>query len=615
MADDDLHKIPGPALILAGPGTGKTTRLGKRIRHLVHELNVSPNDITIITFTTAAAKNMRNRISDKSKPDLYLPFSSQPKSIRTMHSLGHKILRENSTALGLGDSIRVVPDDYLRSIIVGDAAQLAGLPRGAGDEVVKCRQFGNCKPHDDERCKICTLYKAILRRCSAVDHDEQILLACRFIKDNPEALAKYKASARHLLVDEYQDINAAQFELISLLSEGQRDGLFVVGDDDQSIYSWRGGSPEFIRRFNIDFGADAKVVPLLESFRCHRHILEGAMRIVEEFDRQRLHKVGFEYRVEDGPKIQIHNVPSDEKEANEVRRIIEKALPSQDVLILVPHRQFRAAIAEELRSAQIPFSSPVNLPGQGLPLISTLSLWLSNPADSLSFRRCLEAYLERPGTDVPSKLVKKREKKEQREIAFGRIAELWNDVLSGHTNSLWSSLDAKKNADDMYTPAWSAFANLLDLYRSGKDIAAFSAGVANHLAPWRKIPEFLTEVSSWVESVSERGSFGEVSGVRLMTLQGAKGLEASVVCVVGLEDGTLPRDFDEVSLTEQARLLFVSMTRAKNELHLFHARKRSGGVVLRNIYEKGEPPDIKRSRFINSIPSEHVETTFHPTIG
>lgn len=613
MSDDDLHTVPGPTLLLAGPGTGKTYRLGKRIKYLIQEHEVSPDEITVITFTAGAARNMRERISDEARQELYLPYSSQPKSICTIHSLGYKVLRENAGTLGLKEPIRIVTDDYLRSILMGDAAQLAGFPRAAGEEVAHCRQFGDCKPGEDQKCRICETYKQVLRCCSAVDYDEQILLACRFLKDNPEARAKYRAQTRHLLVDEYQDINMAQFELISLLSEGQRDGLFVVGDDDQSIYSWRGSSPEFIRRFREDFGVEATVVPLLKSFRCHRHVLEGALKLVEQFDPRRLPKEDFEYKVENGPTIKIHNAPSDQKEAREVRRIIERVLPSQNVLILVPNRQFSAAITEELRLAQIPFSAPVHLPGAGLPLISTLSFWLGNPSDSLSFRRCLEAYLESPASDVPSRRVRKKETKEQREAAFGRIAELWRDVILGNADSLWASLDAKRNDDGLYSSARSAFGEFLALHGARNEIAAFSAQVASNLAPWRKIPEFLKELSSWVDLASSHGgSFAQVSDVRLMTFQGAKGLEANVVCAVGLEEGTLPKQSDGDDLAEQSRLLFVSMTRAINELHLFHARKRSGGVVFRNIYSKGEPPDIRRSRFIDAIPSEHTERVFHP---
>jgi DNA helicase-2/ATP-dependent DNA helicase PcrA len=145
------------------------------------------------------------------------------------------------------------------------------------------------------------------------------------------------------------------------------------------------------------------------------------------------------------------------------------------------------------------------------------------------------------------------------------------------------------------------------------DLAVFAACLVEKLAPWHTIPEFLEEVTTWVEDASHIRGAGASSDVRLMSFQGAKGLQAKVVCVVGLEEGTLPRSSDEASLAEQSRLLYVSMTRAINELHLFHARKRSGAVVHRNIYKGSGPPDMKPSRFFDVIPKEHCEFTYHRT--
>jgi DNA helicase II / ATP-dependent DNA helicase PcrA len=398
MNDDALHTLPGPALLLAAPGTGKTHRLGRRVKYLVEDRGISPEHITVITFTAAAARNMRETISNESRPELFLRYSSQPRLICTMHSLGHRMIRESAGHLGLQEPVNVVTDDQLRSVLMGDAAQLGGFSRSCGKEAAACRQSGTCRREKNRTCAICDMYRAILRSCSAVDHDEQILLACSLLKDRADLLAKYRASARHLLVDEYQDINVAQFEMISILSDGQRDGLFVVGDDDQSIYSWRGGSPVFIRSFEQHFGSEATVVPLLKSYRCHKHILDGAMAIVEEYDTERHPKGDFEYKVEEGPKIQIHNVPSDEKEAKVVRQIIQRVLPSQDVLVLFPQIQYSKAIAAELRRHQIPFSAPISIPGTGMPLVASLATWLKDPRDNLSLRRCLEAYLNSPGS-------------------------------------------------------------------------------------------------------------------------------------------------------------------------------------------------------------------------
>jgi len=192
IIQDEPYKISGPLLLLAGPGTAKTYRLAERIKYLVEEEKIAPENITVITFTGSAARNMHERISDPSKPELFISHEKQPKMIRTMHSLGYKILRERASDLGLNENIRVVYSDRLRDILVGDAAQLAGFNRDDSRETAKCRQIGNCNPSDDRKCKICKRYQNILRSCSAIDYDDQILLACKILKEDSELLKRYR---------------------------------------------------------------------------------------------------------------------------------------------------------------------------------------------------------------------------------------------------------------------------------------------------------------------------------------------------------------------------------------------------------------------------------------
>jgi DNA helicase-2/ATP-dependent DNA helicase PcrA len=602
-----IHEAPGPLLLLAGPGTGKTYRLGERIKYLVEEKKVPPDHITVITFTNSAARNMRERISDV-KSEVYLSYTNQPKLICTMHSLGFKILRENALEIGPDENLRVLNPE-LRNILLGDAAQLAGFARDAGKESADCRQFGACIPSDEMKCQICEKYKMILRSCSAVDHDEQILLACNLLREKPDLLERFRLQCRHLLVDEYQDINDAQFVLIYLLSEGQRDGLFVVGDDDQSIYSWRGGSPEYIRKFREYFGEDAKVEPLRKSFRCHKNVLHSAISIVKRYDKQRLPKEEFEFQIEEGPKIKVHNTPSDKREALIIRSIIERVIPKHDVLVLYPNKYYALAIQRELRRLRIPFAAPPTTPGEGLPLISTLSRWLTDRNDSLSFRECMESLANNPELHIPSKMSRTIEKKEQRENAFRKISNLWNHVIEKDAKSLWTAIEIERNNDTLYSFSYSSFIKLIELYEAMHDPATFAFHVIKTFRPWKKIADFLQEIDYWVEASDRASSIGHNYNVRLMSFQGAKGLEAGVVCVIGMEEEALPQTGKD--LPEQSRLMFVSMTRAKEELHLFYARKRSGGVVHRNIYEKEGIPDIKCSRFLDSIPDENKENIYH----
>lgn len=612
MDGNDLHALEGPALLLAGPGTGKTYRLGRRIKYLIEQLGVAPESMTVITFTAAAATNMRDCISDESQSDLFLPYSSQPALICTIHSLGYRIIRENAASFGLRQPIRVVTDDHLRSVLTGDAAQLCGSPRKLGIEVADCRRAGACQPDEGARCDVCRKYRTILKACNAIDYDDQVLLACDLLKDNASLLADYTKTSTHLLVDEYQDINEAQYRLIRLLSDGNPAGLFVVGDDDQSIYSWRGGSPAFISSFRERLGDKAKVVPLQKSFRCHKHVLEGATAMVRAFNPDGLDKGGYEYKTESGPKIKIHSAPSDEKEARVVREIVQRVLPSQDVLILVPQRSFAQTLITELRKHRIAVSAPVPAPGKGLPLIATLAEWLNENTDSLALRACIEALLESPASSVPSKRVRKTEKLRAREEAYSVVSSLWEPVVCGSRAGLWEVLQEHEGRHPLLQHVWCTLSRLRALSDKADGLPEFLGVTARDVAPWRRVGECLSELSAWVENAEQVGRAGSTgSFVRIMTLQGAKGLQARIVIVLGLEEGSLPRSDGREEIPEQSRLLFVSMTRAINELHLFHARKRSAAVAMRPIYREGAPPDIQPSRFLKAIPGEHCEKVFH----
>jgi len=608
--EDELHKLPGPVLLLAGPGTGKTHQLAKRIKYIVEQENIAPENITVITFTVAAARSMRERISDAVEEKLYVRPEKQPELICTMHSLGNRIIKDKAPDLGLNEDVKVVWSDNFKKVLVGDAAQLAGFNREDGKETAKCRQFGNCNPSDERKCVICEQYKNILRSCSAIDYDDQILLAYKVLKEDATLLTKYREYCQHLLVDEYQDINAGQFKLIRLLSKGQRRGLFVVGDDDQSIYSWRGGAPKYIRNFKKHFGNEAQIEPLQKSFRCPRHILEGAMSVVTTYDRNRLPKGEFEYINGYGKQIQVHNVPSDRREAEIVKQIVEGAITcSRRVLILLPYRSFAKAIVKELRKARIEYTAPLVLPGEGLPIISTLSKWLRDNSDSLLFRECLEAFIRKPDSGIPSERARKPERVKERENALLNVANLWRYAIDGRTNSFWEALQLEKENGELYLKLASAFEHVRR-HGSQEDPGCFIHEVVKTIAPWKKTQALLDEIELWVESSKIMAGIGQPSCVQLMTLQGAKGLQADVVCVVGLEEGTLPKDGEDIG--EQSRIMFVAMTRAIEELHLFYARKRSQAIVFRQVYEKAKAPDIEPSTFLSAISKKHKETKYHP---
>ncbi len=202
--EEPLHTIyPGPVLILAGPGTGKTHSLALRIKWLVEEQNVPPDEITVITFTAEAALNLRRRLSDEEKRDVYMPRDKQPSQISTMHSLGLKIITNNLNGLGLSSTFRVIDSDQVRRLLFEDAAQLVGFNRERGRQVSDLKQKSTQLHEKHELYPIARSYDAILRACNSIDFDDQIILACQLLANNVSLLSQHQKRARYLLIDEY----------------------------------------------------------------------------------------------------------------------------------------------------------------------------------------------------------------------------------------------------------------------------------------------------------------------------------------------------------------------------------------------------------------------------
>ena len=606
----DIHTLEGPILLLAGPGTGKTHTLARRIKYLVTTEQIPPDNITVITFTANAALNMRERISDPIKhADLSIDSSKQPHNICTMHSLGFRIIRENASLLNLSENINLITPDHVHNILLEDAAQLAGYSREQASETKKCRQFGYCRKKDTTKCHICEQYRLILDACNSIDYNDLILLACELLKENSEILTKYQYTTKHLLIDEYQDINKGQFTLIRLLSTNQTEGLFVVGDDDQSIYSWRGGDPSFIRKFKKHFGKKAKIQPLLTSYRCHSNILEPALSIVDKYDKCHIGKGNYNYTTEPGPEIRIHDVPSHKREAAIIRNIIKKAQPSEEVLILIPNRRFLEHITNKLRYSSICYSAPIPHPGGGLLLIDRLSSWLQNENDNIALRECIEASINKSDSPIPSNKVRSERKIDERSEKMMNISNMWNNVINNN-KSLWTTLKKEAKRDHVAKYLFDSLEQIKKI--EDNDVGAFLQSLEDGIEPWRSTKKFLEEIEAWITNTGRIASGDGNANVKIMTIQGAKGLDADIVCIVGLEKGITPRDeANDEMLAESSRLMFVSMTRAKSVLHLFHSRTRPAKMSFQQLHTPTRGHILEPSCFIKTIPKKYVEKIFH----
>ena len=328
---DEIVEINKPILIIAGPGMGKTYALAYKMRYLVLEKKINPEKIVVITFTNEAAINMRKRISIVNDKRVYINNESQPSIICTIHGFANRIVKKNFRKLGYEKHPNTLTSNGIRELLICDCAQIIGLQRKDANKTIKCRQEGKCiRKEESIKCKICFEYKKLLKRFNFIDFDEQIFLACKLLEEKPDILPKFHKNMEYLLVDEYQDINYAQCKLIKLLCKGREEKLFAVGDSYQSIYSFRGGNPEYINNFDIDYAPNSEIRYLTYNYRCPKNIFLGALSMVQNYNKCNydnfIEKLQFEKDV--STRIKLSNFQHQNIEAEFIARKLKEIGPS-----------------------------------------------------------------------------------------------------------------------------------------------------------------------------------------------------------------------------------------------------------------------------------------------
>ena len=585
---------------MAGPGTGKTYQLAKRLQFLVGEQEISPKAITVITYTHEAAKSMRNKIDEKGK-DEYITLESQPDNILTMHSFGHRILEENAKLIGLKSGINIIESILLRKAVIRDAALLLDFTESDSIDAFNDKTTAN-KEISEISKSILGKYSEILKKSNTVDFDDQIEMACELLSNHSEVLDKYKKQTTHLLVDEYQDINEAQHTFIKLLSSGQEKGLFAVGDDDQSIYGFRGSTPKYIRDFYKQFSG-ARVLQLDVSRRCPENILECAISVVNKFDSSRTNKVDLKYLGESPGLVIVRSCPSDSREAELISKIIYAKRASGEAktfFILVPSKNYTTAISGELRSHGI--DHEVGTGSQDDPVkiaLIAIKKWLGTSPSNLDVRLIIELLADAGFCDIPSSRVRTDSKKAERHECNLAIAKLWESVIASDAR-LDSELMKHKDKESKLSKLANAAYQIQEKYKQN-DVSGFVTALGEKLGVWKKISDIYQTIEKEVLPSSAQDS-----DIRIITIQKSKGLEADCIFIVGLEKGNMPKDSagsDEIA--EQARLFFVAMTRGKQEVHIMHSRKRQGSASYLN-----KSHQLQRSPFIDVFPADKFEDKY-----
>ncbi len=613
----------GPLLVLAGAGSGKTRVITEKIAHLVKRKHLPASKIAAITFTNKAAREMRERVGK-----LIQGPAAEGLTVCTFHALGLKFLQIEHARANLRRGFSVFDADDSQGLIKELAPKgiksdalwaLQSLVSRAKNEGLTPAQAEAAANgvREREAAAIYAAYQKRLAAFNAVDFDDLIRLPLQILESDDEARAAWQERIRYLLLDEYQDTNIAQYRLVKLLA-GERGMFTAVGDDDQSIYAWRGANPENLGELSRDY-PKLKVIKLEQNYRCGRRILRVANALIANNDHlfeKKLWSEGAE-----GSPIRVLECRDDEHEAERVAAEIahlaekHKARWNEFAILYRGNHQSRA-LEKALRIARVPY----HLSGgtafleraEVKDLLAYLRL-INNPDDDAAFLRIVNI----PRRDIgATSLEKLGQAAGMRHVSMLRAAQ--NDtVLAGLAARPASAL--------------VGFVNLMrELARSAERTAAADlvdqlierVGYADHIAAQIKEPglrarrlENLKELKEWFRAMQKEGAAGDLAAqlallthgdrddpgnaVRLMTLHSAKGLEFRFVFIIGVEEGSFPHEasIDEGRLDEERRLMYVGITRAKEQLALsFTRRKRRFGEIIAN-----DP-----SRFLGELPESDL---------
>ena len=577
-----VETLSGPVLILAGAGSGKTKTLTHRIANLIAN-GVAPYEILALTFTNKAAREMRERLARLL--DMDNSFSFMP-WMGTFHSICVKILRIEAENVGLSKSFVIYDTDdrlalikrAMKELHINDknlkpraceAAISKAKNEGEGPEEMLAKAF---YPNQKQIAEVYERYEDMRMKADAVDFDDLLLYVAKLLRQRTDIRAKWRRKFLHILIDEYQDTNHIQYEIVKLLVNDQMN-ICCVGDDWQSIYSWRGADFTNILNFERDFPG-AKVIKLEQNYRSTQNILDAAQKVITK-NTQRSDKELFT-EIGKGAPVEIHGARDEQDEARYVAGMIKKSgRPLNDFAVLYRTNAQSQAFEKAFMEYRIPYKLVGGVRFYDRKEIRDIVAYLHlivNPRDIIAFTRVVNV----PARGIGEKSVQK--------ILEGDIDGLTGKAAKAYLKFA-DTLEAlrKKNADGM-NPAdiiedllrridYRGYLNDGDKLKAEERNENLTV-LIGEAGAYATLDEFLADAALMSSADEEAGK----DAVTLMTLHAAKGLEFPIVFLVGMEEGLLPhvRSMDESAedVEEERRLAYVGMTRAMQELFLTYAQSR-----------------------------------------
>ncbi|MEM9418923.1 MAG: UvrD-helicase domain-containing protein [Planctomycetota bacterium] len=648
--------VDGPLLVLAGPGSGKTRVITRRIAYLVKGVGIAPWNILAITFTNKAAGEMRDRVAQ-----ILSERQARATTVATFHSLCARLIRQYADRLGLppGYSIydtadqkramkQALEDLEINTKNFPPASMLSSISNAKNDLLDAAgyaKQANNF--YDRTVAKVYTKYEAILERNGALDFDDLLLKTVALLKQHPDVLAELRERFQYVMIDEYQDTNHAQFMIANALS-AEHQNIMCTGDPDQSIYGWRGANIQNILEFEQHYPA-AEVVRLEQNYRSTKTILAAADALIVN-NRGRRHKELWTDNPTGDP-VQIVTCADERQEASwvadEFKRLHdEENIPWGQMAVFYRINSLSRVMEETLRNSSVPYQIARGTAFYDRKEIKDAIAYLrvvANPSDEVNLLRvintpargisaasvkAMQAFAlanNRPFDELlgdPLRVTALNTRAQSSVAKFGKTVDTWRTTagivenedhdptapqpsLRGFVEDVLrdSGLETFYR-NDKSDPDQERLANLGELVTSAQQFEeeylfeAEQQGEYEQVHLREKLLAFLEQVALVSDADGVDSSQGSVT---LMTLHAAKGLEYPVVAMIGVEDGLLPHDRangDEQELEEERRLAFVGITRAEERLYLCHGKYRT-------VF--GQTMPTIRSRFLTELPADVVE--------